>query len=137
MDDDPWESVRDRPWYLPWRAGDPLPPQCLLCEHRDPGETGIACKAFTSQIPMAIQLNRFDHRKPWIDPDTGAPGDTGFSGERSITFRPLSGVYPHLLEALYRHLDGQDDDEGRMLEVLFRHHFDLLYLRDPGRSGDP
>jgi hypothetical protein len=154
MNDDPLESVRDRPWYLPWRDddphrpwylpwrdGDPLPSQCLLCDHRDLGETGAFCRAFTSIIPLAIQLNRFDHRKPWIDPDTGQPGDTGVSGERSITFQPLSGVYAHLLKALYRHLDGLDDDEGRMLEVLFQHYLDLhyrhLYRRDPDRSGDP
>lgn len=117
MNDDPLESVPDRPWC----DGDPLPSQCLLCEHRDPGETGIVCDAFTWVIPMAIQLNRFDHCKPWTDTDTGEPGDTGFRSERSIAFQPRAGVYPHLLRALYRHLDSLDGDEGRMFEVLFRH----------------
>lgn len=86
-----------------YEPGEAVLPQCTLCRHVAAG--GI-CSAFPAAIPPAILRNEADHRRPWADPQTGEPGDTGVAGVRSITFTPAPGVPPAALEALHRHLDG-------------------------------
>lgn len=87
-----------------WGAGDVVVTQCTLCKHRgtlDPWQ----CAAFPAGIPDKIRTNNYDHRKPWIDPRTGEPGDEGIPLDGSITFEPADGVSEETLAALYRHLD--------------------------------
>lgn len=84
---------------------DNAPVQCWLCKHYTRDDSPFAtCKAFPSQIPAEIRANRIDHRKPWIDPMTGEPGDVGM-GEKSITFEPADDAPPHMLANLYRDLN--------------------------------
>lgn len=78
--------------------------QCAYCRHLGPGAVPI-CSAFPGAIPPAILANEADHRGPWIDPETGEPGDMGIPLERSITFEPRPGVKSEALATLYRHLD--------------------------------
>ena len=78
--------------------------QCLLCKHAVRGPEAV-CSAFPGQIPPEILANEFDHRKPWIDQQTGQPGDRGIPLERSITFEVRDGVNPLTLTRLYRYLD--------------------------------
>lgn len=87
-----------------WGPGDVALPQCGFCRHWADGSSG-ACAAFPGRIPDEIRLNAYDHRRPWIDPETGEPGDEGVALERSITFEPAEGVHPDALAALYRALD--------------------------------
>jgi hypothetical protein len=67
------------------------------CMHRvqpidDPG---WVCAAFPGQIPSEIRANHYDHRKPWIDPDTAKPGDEGVPLAGSIRFAPKPGTPRH------------------------------------------
>jgi hypothetical protein len=80
--------------------------QCWLCRHAGTLGDIPACAAFPAGIPRAIRDNLADHRRPYLDPATGEPDDTGVSGERSITFEPADGVNPAALRRLYEHLDG-------------------------------
>lgn len=88
-----------------WNPGDVAWPQCALCAHMDAKSPTSTCAAFPGRIPDEIRRNEVDHRKPWIDPETGEPGDMGIPLERSILFEPAPGVNPATLAALYRHLD--------------------------------
>jgi hypothetical protein len=83
---------------------DVLLSQCLLCHHAADGPDAI-CAAFPGQIPADILGNDVDHRKPWIDSETGQPGDTGIALHGSITFAAREGVNPITLGILYQHLD--------------------------------
>jgi hypothetical protein len=78
--------------------------QCASCRHRSSGPIQ-ACAAFPASIPDVFLSNAADHRKPWINPETGGPGDTGVSGDRSITFEPRDDVDPAYLQRLYHQLD--------------------------------
>jgi hypothetical protein len=61
-----------------WGA-DVLLSQCMLCKRLDPDAPNAVCAAFPGQIPQEIMSNEVDHRKPWIDPETGLPGDQGIA----------------------------------------------------------
>jgi hypothetical protein len=87
-----------------YSGGDFVASQCAYCKHLAPGRAA-ACAAFPSAIPDEVLHNEVDHRRPWIDPATGEPGDMGVPLERSITFEPRGGVTPDALAALYRRLD--------------------------------
>lgn len=87
-----------------WGPGDVVLSQCAYCKHLADGPAAV-CAAFPGAIPADILANETDHRKPWIDPDTGEPGDMGIPLERSIIFEPREGIHPAALAALYRHLD--------------------------------
>jgi hypothetical protein len=54
-------------------------PQCFECVHLDrSGDFSILrCRAFHDEIPVPIQMNKHDHRKPY-------PGDHG------IRFEPIA-----------------------------------------------
>jgi hypothetical protein len=95
--------VSDRDDKFAWGA-DTLLTQCLLCKHLAGGHIA-ACAAFPGAIPPEILANDFDHRRPWLDPRTGRPGDMGIPLVRSITFEPRDGINPATLERLYGHLD--------------------------------
>jgi hypothetical protein len=69
-----------------------------------------ACAAFPGSIPPEILYTDYDHRRPWIDPQTGEPGDRGAPLRGSITFTPRSGVTATALDQLYRHLDRPIDE---------------------------
>jgi len=86
-----------------WGA-DTLLTQCLLCRHLGPGPAAV-CAAFPGSIPPEIMSNDVDHRKPWLDPKTGEPGDQGVALAGSITFAPRPGINPVTLNRLYAHLD--------------------------------
>ena len=106
MDTDPKERAdgmpEDRSSYFAW-GPDILLSQCMLCKQRV--ESALVCKAFLSYIPDEIITNDFDHRKPWIDPETGEAGDQGFDLNGSILFEPREEINPVTLSVLYRHLD--------------------------------
>lgn len=87
----------------------PVLSQCFYCDHLSARPDKAVCRAFPAGIPAEILANQFDHREPWIDPETGEPGDTGLAGERSITFEPRDDAAPEALAALYRHLDAEAD----------------------------
>lgn len=78
--------------------------QCVYCKHLSTGPNP-ACKAFPGAIPPEILANEFDHRKPWIDPDTGQPGDQGMDLTGSITFEFAAAITPTARAALTRFLD--------------------------------
>lgn len=80
------------------------PSQCSLCAQREP-EDLFACAAFPGLIPAEIRENRHDHRKPWIDPETGEPGDRGIALAGSILFEPHADADPEALSTLYNYLD--------------------------------
>lgn len=80
--------------------------QCAYCRHLARG-AAVACTAFPTAIPDAILQNRHDHRRPWIDPETGQPGDEGIPLDGSILFDPKPTVPGKVLERLYRLLDRQ------------------------------
>lgn len=90
-----------------WEPGDVVLPQCTACRHFG-GGTAPYCVAFPGGIPWTILRNQEDHRKPWIEPETGEPGDMGVALERSITFEPREDVHPEVLAAILRHLDQLD-----------------------------
>jgi hypothetical protein len=56
-------------------------PQCFACAHLDRSGTYslLRCRAFPDEIPVLIQMNKHDHRKPY-------PGDHG------IHFEPMAEV---------------------------------------------
>jgi hypothetical protein len=89
--------------YFAWTAPT-LVTQCLLCRWATPGKVPT-CKAFPALIPDEILVNDYDHRQPWIDPDTDLPGDGGVPLQGSITFEPKADADPAMLAILYRHLD--------------------------------
>ncbi len=82
----------------------PTPSQCSLCARRDPDEL-FTCAAFPGLIPLEIRENRHDHREPWIDPDSGEPGDQGIPLAGSILFEPRDDADPGALQDLYDYLD--------------------------------
>lgn len=93
----------DRSDHFSWDASTPLS-QCAYCKHLGDGDLPV-CAAFPGLIPPEILANESDHRKPWIDPTTGEPGDMGIPLERSITFEPRPGLPAEALAPLYRLLD--------------------------------
>jgi hypothetical protein len=102
------EDVSDsegRDWA--WGA-DTVVTQCLLCKHTAKGPQPV-CAAFPGSIPPKILSNDFDHRRPWIDPATGEPGDRGVPDKASILFEPEDGINSRSLAALYRHLDATNE----------------------------
>ncbi len=94
----------DRDDYFAWDADTPLS-QCAYCRHLDRSSPVAVCPAFPSSIPPGILANEVDHRRPWIDPATGRPGDRGVLLARSITFEAGEGIPPAALAALYRRLE--------------------------------
>ena len=78
---------------------------CSLCRHLSGFPGATVCAAFPGGIPDAIVQFRFDHRRPWIDPETGQPGDQGIPLNGPITFEPAEGVRLSALAALYEKLD--------------------------------
>jgi hypothetical protein len=80
--------------------------QCLLCSRLSPSSPGY-CTAFPggSGIPAEIRENLHDHRRPWIDPETGEPGDTGLAGDESIKFLARADVGVSAVATLFRELD--------------------------------
>lgn len=87
-----------------YRELNSTPSQCSLCRHR-PEEELFTCAAFPGLIPLEIRENRHDHRKPWIDPDSGEPGDQGIPLAGSILFEPAPDASPDALKQLYAYLD--------------------------------
>jgi hypothetical protein len=85
-----------------WRAADVVLTQCLLCKHKIKSPIPV-CSAFPGAIPAEILANEFDHRQPWIDPDSGEPGDQGVEMTGSILFEPKEGINPIALERLDKH----------------------------------
>lgn len=81
-----------------------VPSQCNLCRHRST-RTPYACAAFPGAIPSEIRLNRHDHRRPWLDPETGEPGDEGMPLVGSILFEPRDDAAPEALERLRAYFD--------------------------------
>jgi hypothetical protein len=88
-----------------WTLDEIVLPQCVYCRHAATIGDLPVCAAFPGLIPDAIRQNQVDHRKPYLDPDTGEPADVGIRGNTSITFEPADGVSPAALDALYRRLD--------------------------------
>lgn len=89
-----------------WGPGDVVLPQCVLCAHAARDDSPVPyCVAFPGRIPPEIRRNLVDHRRPYLDPETGAPADAGVAGARSITFEPDPDAAPEALAALHRHLD--------------------------------
>lgn len=82
--------------------GDLAPSQCLLCRRRPAGVVGV-CEAFPGAVPEEIRLNLHDHRRPWIDPETGEPGDRGVALAGPILFAPRPDADPESLAALDRY----------------------------------
>jgi hypothetical protein len=76
--------------------------QCVYCKYL---VAGHGCAAFPGGIPDEIFANEYDHRRPWIDPDTGEPGDEGVPLAGSILFEPRPDVPAAALKTLYLHLD--------------------------------
>ena len=56
--------------------------------------------AFPGSIPPEIMANEYDHRRPWIDPETGEAGDQGVPLRESILFEPRDGINPRARRAL-------------------------------------
>lgn len=79
--------------------------QCVYCSRMGESMKVSCCTAFPGRIPQVILSNEADHRKVWIDPATGQPGDTGVRGDESLLFDPKPGVDPDVLDRLYRKLD--------------------------------
>lgn len=88
-------TISERPW-----GG--VGSQCMLCRRRVPGTLDV-CEAFPGAIPEAIRLNLHDHREPWIDPDTGEPGDEGVPLAGSLLFEPRADAAPEALANLARY----------------------------------
>lgn len=85
--------------------------QCMLCRHRPPNALA-ACAAFPGRIPDEIRFNDHDHRRPWIDPETGEPGDEGIALAGSILFEPRGDVAPAALARLYQDLERPRPGDG-------------------------
>lgn len=98
----------DRADKFVYGPGDLVVSQCFFCRHLS-DRTPRACRAFPHEIPAEILSNQYDHRKPWIDPETGEPGDLGMVGTESVLFSPRDDAHPEALKALYRHLDAEAD----------------------------
>ena len=49
--------------------------------------------------------NEFDHRKPWIDPKTGRPGDEGVLLAGSILFEFDANIMPEARDTITHYLD--------------------------------
>jgi hypothetical protein len=84
------------------KPGDFVASQCILCKHRPDGLVGV-CAAFPGRIPDTIRVNVHDHRTPWIDPESGEPGDQGIALAGSILFEPRPDAPREALERLARH----------------------------------
>ncbi len=95
-------STSDRDDKFNYQPGDLVITQCAFCRHLAAGSDNV-CAAFPGQIPPEILANQHDHRRPWIDPETGEPGDKGVPLEHSILFDPRPGASRESLEALDRH----------------------------------
>jgi hypothetical protein len=95
----------DRRDHFAWTAENVTLSQCLLCKHIGKGPHAV-CSAFPGgQIPEEILLNEYDHRKPWIDPMTGQPGDEGVPLAGSILFSPKPDLPRVAVARLYEVLD--------------------------------
>lgn len=88
-----------------WGPGDFGLPQCWLCRHLSGDSRVAVCVAFPAGIPPEIPRNEADHRRPYFDPESGLPADTGVAGLHSITFDPRPDVPAEALAALVRMLD--------------------------------
>ena len=66
---------------------------------------GWSMADFPGGIPDEILTNSVDHRKPYLDPETGEPADLGVYDTTSITFEPRPEVSSVVLDPLYRALD--------------------------------
>ena len=84
--------------------GDMVPSQCLVCR-RLSKRSPLVCAAFPGLIPAEIRLNAHDHRKPWIDPESGEPGDQGMPLAGSILFEPRADAAPEALAAVAAYFD--------------------------------
>jgi len=94
----------DRSDYFAWGA-DVVVTQCAFCKHLGKQSAAPYCTAFPGGIPANVLANEHDHRKPWIDPETGHAGDEGVPLAGSILFEPRPDASQTALQTLYRHLD--------------------------------
>ncbi len=83
-----------------WSGDEMVLTQCAYCRHLAEDASVLQCAAFPSSIPADISANRHDHRKPWIDPETGEPGDRGMALKGSILFEPRPDVPEGVLDRL-------------------------------------
>jgi len=87
-----------------YQGDDLILSQCAYCARLGEGPAAV-CAAFPGSIPAEILSNDYDHRKPWIDPKTGQPGDQGVALAGSITFEPKPTVRREALKRLTDSLD--------------------------------
>ena len=59
-------------------------PQCFRCAHLDRSNSfnPLRCRAFPDMIPVGIQMNKHDHRKPY-------PGDHGIHFEPTEVWKTV------------------------------------------------
>lgn len=88
-----------------WDLGEMVLSQCAYCKHLSVMPNVNACAAFPGMIPAEFLRNESDHRRPWIDPRTGEPGDQGVPLAGSILFAPRPDVPADVLARLYADLD--------------------------------
>jgi hypothetical protein len=86
------------------RGADVVLTQCVYCKHIVKGPVPV-CSACPGSIPPEILSNDVDHRRPWLDPATGQPGDEGGPLAGSILFEPRPEIPPAALATLFRYLD--------------------------------
>lgn len=91
-------SSEDRSDKFVYSPEDVVLSQCAYCSRLS--RLDLVCAAFPGSIPPEILANTFDHSRPWIDPETGEPGDRGIPLEGSILFDPKPGVTPAQLARL-------------------------------------
>jgi hypothetical protein len=73
--------------------------QCCYCKHQGQSTLTNVCSAFPDGIPDEILVNDVDHRKAFLDPETGRTADRG------IRFTPRDDVSSAVLTRLYTDLD--------------------------------